>query len=59
MVTRLWQKMEEAQAASRAPRTLLRLDETRGLAIVKEIAERPRAGYKKRDKAMARIVGEV
>ena len=38
---------------------LLRLDETRGLAILDEASEAPRRGYRSGDSAMARIICQI
>lgn len=53
---RVWQVRGGSVSGERAGWKLLRLDETRGLAITSEASSAPRPGYRKNDAAMSRVV---
>jgi hypothetical protein len=58
-VMRAWQVRGGSVSNEPVGWKLLRLDEAAGLALLDERSAAPRPGYKRGDKAMARIVREV
>jgi len=58
-VIRVWQVRGGSVSGERAGWKLLRLDETRGLQILDEPSEAPRPQYRRGDRDMVRILGQV
>jgi hypothetical protein len=58
-VMRVWQVRGGSVSGERSGWKLLRLDETRGLQILDEPSEAPRAGYRKGDRDMVQILAQV
>jgi predicted DNA-binding transcriptional regulator YafY len=58
-IMRAWQVRGGSSGNKAIPWKLFRLDEATGLQIIDEKSEAPRDGYKRGDRAMARIVCEL
>lgn len=58
-VMRVWQVRGGSASGERTGWKLLRLDEARALAILEEVSEAPRRGYRRGDADMTRIVAQL
>jgi len=58
-VMRVWQVRGGSASGENSGWKLLRLDETRGLQLLDEASEAPRAGYRRGDKSMLRIICQL
>lgn len=56
---RVWQVRGGSVSGERSGWKLLRLDEARALAVLSEPSAAPRAGYRRGDAAMTRIVAQI
>lgn len=58
-VMRVWRVRGGSQSNNPSPWRLFRLDKTWGFAILDEVSEAPRAGYKRGDRAISNIRCQV
>jgi len=56
---RVWQVRGGSVSGERVGWKLMRLDDARSYGLLDEISRAPRDGYKRGDRAMARIIREI